>query len=77
MIQALQRKDMFAAYKYMFADAAYHDFRKQTIQNFPYICAKQPASQFILAEWGLRFPGLGPRLLTFTHVFEENDGPGG
>ncbi len=74
MIQALQRKDMFAAYKYMFADAAYHDFRKQTIQNFPYICAKQPASQFILAEWGLEIfrDSRTQGWLTFTHVFEEN-----
>ena len=70
---ALQRKDMFAAYKYMFADAAYHEFRKQTLDSFPHLCARQPAARFLLVEWGLelyrdvRTQGW----LTFTHVFEE------
>lgn len=72
-LQALQRKDLFAAYKYMFADAAYHDFKQKTLQLLPHLCAKQSAARFLLIEWGLEFyrDARTQGWLTFTHVFEE------
>jgi len=74
MLGAMQKKDMFAAYKYMFSETPYHNFRSETLAAYPHLCARQAAGHFILVEWGLEFyrdyRNIG--WLTFSHVFEEN-----
>jgi len=73
MLSALASRDLFAAYKYVFTEAAYHVYKQDVQDSFPLLCGKQAGGQFALDEWSLELyhEQRTQGWITFTHIFQD------